>query len=146
MISMPRMLLIAACAGALLIATPAGAQPPNDSNVSLDAPGFLIKKPKPGPPEVKSQPLAWPRLDPGAVLCRTEADLDRLGERRRGEAVDGPIDCQIIRAATAISIVQRKGPGRAEVKTSGRGADAVTGWTDAWLPDKGRAGATSVSR
>lgn len=146
MISMPRMLLIAACAGTLAIATPSRAQPPSDSNVSFDAPGFLIKKPKPGAPEVKAQPLAWPRLDPGAVLCRTEADLDKLGERRRGEAVDGPIDCQIIRAATAISIVQRKGPGRAEVKTSDPRADAVTGWTDAWLPDKGRVGATSASR
>ena len=122
----------------------ARADPP--SNVQVQMPGILGSKKAPVAPEVKPQPLAWPRLDPGAVLCRTEADLDRLGERRRGEAVDGPIDCQIIRAATAISIVQRKGPGRAEVKTSGRGADAVTGWTDAWLPDKGRAGATSVSR
>jgi hypothetical protein len=161
-ISMSRMLLAGACLGifclaALAIATPAGAQPSGaqpsgaqpsgDSNVPFDAGSLLPKKPKlSGSPDVRAQPLAWPRLDPGAVICRTEADLDRLGARRRGEPVDGPIDCQIIRAATAVSIVQRKGPGRAEVKTSDPKADALTGWTDAWLPDKGKVGATSVLR
>jgi hypothetical protein len=151
MISIPRMLLIGAnlmigaSLGTLAIATPAGAQP-KDSNISLDAGGLLPKKPKPGLPDVKAQPLAWPRLDPGAVLCRTEADLDKLGARRRGETVEGSIDCQIVRAATAISIVQRAGPGRTEVKTSDPKVDAVSGWTDAWLPAKGTVGATSVSR
>jgi hypothetical protein len=141
----PRMLLIGACLGTLVMAMPAGAQP-NDSNVSFDAGGLMPKKPKPGLPDVKAQPLAWPRLDPGAVVCRTEADLDKLGARRRGEQVDGSIDCQIIRAATAISIVQRSGPGRTEVKASDPRAAALSGWTDAWLPDKGTVGATSVSR
>jgi hypothetical protein len=137
--------MIGACLGALAIATiPAGAQP-NDSNISF-ASGLLAKKPKPGLPDVKAQPLAWPRLDPGAVLCRTEGDLDRLGARRRGEAVDGPVDCNIIRAATAISVLMRKGPGRVEVKTTDPKVDAVTGWTDAWLPEKGPSGATSASR
>jgi hypothetical protein len=146
MIAMPRMLLIGACLGALVIAMPAGAQP-SDSNVSFDAPGLLPKKPKlSGLPDVKAQPLAWPRLDPGAVLCRTEDDLDRLGARRRGETVDGSIDCQVVRAAMAISIVMRKGPGRVEVKTSDPKVDAITGWTDAWLPEKGSGSATPVSR
>lgn len=149
MFAMRRAVLIGTCLGMLAIAAPSGAQqpPPDDSNVKFDAPGFMVKKPK-GPvlPDVKAQPLAWPRLDPGAVLCRTEGDLDRLGERRRGESVDGPIDCQIIRAATAVSIVQRKGPGRAEVKMSSAAASGATGWTDAWLPDKGGVGATSVAR
>ncbi len=146
MISIPRLLLIAACAGILAIAQPAGAQPPSDSNVKFDAPGFLPKKPKPGLPDVKSQPLAWPRLDPGAVLCRTEEDLDKLGARRRNEPVDGPIDCHIIRAATAITIKQRRGPGKAEVQTADPRAESVTGWTDAWLPEKGNPGSRSVTR
>jgi hypothetical protein len=146
MISMAKKLLIGTCLGALVLAAPVAAQPPSDSNISFDAPGLMPKKPKAGLPDVKAQPLAWPRLDPGAVLCRTESDLEKLGARRRGESVDGPIDCQIIRAATAISIVQRKGPGMAEVKTSNPGPTAESGWTDAWLPDKGKVGATSVSR
>jgi hypothetical protein len=144
--SMPKLLLIGACLGALTITLPATAQPPSDSNISFDAPGFLIKKPKPGLPDVRAQPLAWPRLDPGATLCRTQEDLEKLGARRRGEPVDGPIDCQIIRAATAIAIVGRNGPGRTEIKSSDPKAPPLSGWTDAWLPAKGPTGTTSVSR
>lgn len=130
--SMPKILLIAVCAGGLVFSTESRAQ--ND-NISFAAPGFLIKKPGPGVPDVKAQPVSWPRLDPGAVLCRSEADLNRLGMRRAGETVDGPVDCRIVRAATGIAIVQRKGPGRTEVTTSD--AKGLTkGWTDAWLPEK----------
>lgn len=140
--SMTKILLIAACAGTMVFA--ADAQP-RDSNISLDAPGFLIKKPPPGAPDVRAQPLVWPRLDQGAVLCRSEADLIKLGQRRSGDAVDGPIDCQIIRAATGITIVQRNGPGRTEVTTTNSAAPE-TGWTDAWLPAKVPSGATSATR
>jgi len=144
MLSIRRMLQIAICLTIPATVTPAHAQPASDSNISFSAPGFLPKKPKPGLPDVQAQPLAWPRLDPGAVLCRSEADLDRLAERRRGETVNEPIECQIVRVATAISIVQRRGPGRAEVRTSDPGAAA--GWTDAWLPEKAPTRATPVSR
>ena len=151
MMSKPRILLVATCLGAMAITTPGAAQPspaqpPSDSNIKFDAPAFLPKKPRPGLPDVKSQPLAWPRLDPGAFLCRTEEDLDKLGAHHRNAPVDGPIDCHIIRAATAISIIQRRGPGRTEVQTSDPKAETVTGWTDAWLPEKGNPGSRSVSR
>ena len=139
------MLLIGVIVGTLAGTVSASAQSDN-SHIALDAPGLLPKKPGPGLPDVRPQPLAWPRLDPGAVLCRTEADLRKLGARRRGEAVEGSIDCQIIRTATAISILQRNGPGMTEVSVSGARQPAPSGWTDAWLPDKGTAGATSVSR
>lgn len=137
-----KILLIAACAGIVGFATESRAE---DSNISFNAPGFVIKKPAPGAPDVKTQPLAWPRLDPGAVLCRSEADLNRLGLRRAGETVDGPIDCQIVRAATGIAIVQRKGPGKTEVTTSDPKVPG-SGWTDAWLPDKASAGAKAATR
>jgi hypothetical protein len=147
MIATTRFLLGAACLG--MLATTAGAlaqqPPPTDSNISLSAPGLLLKKPPPGPPAVKAQPLAWPRLDAGAVLCRTEDDLDRLAARRRGEAVDGPIGCQILRVVTGITIVQRKGPGKTEVKTNDPQAGG-SGWTDVWLPDKAPPRASSASR
>jgi hypothetical protein len=137
---MPRLLMLAAGLVCLAcVVAPAWAQP-NDSNISLSAPGLLIKKPKPGPPEVKAQPQAWPRLDPGAVLCRSEADLSRLAQRRSGETVDGPVDCQIVRAPTAITIVQRASPGRTEVRTGD--SQTASGWTDAWLPEKAPVGAT----
>jgi hypothetical protein len=132
---MQRILLIAGLVGTLGVASPCGAQPPSDSNISLSAPGLLIKKPKPGPPDVRAQPLPWPRLDAGAVLCRSEGDLLRLADRRRGDVVDGPVDCQVLRAATPITIVQHKGPGRTEVQTADPKAGG-SGWTDAFLPSK----------
>jgi hypothetical protein len=129
----PLMALALSC----LTAMPAFAQAPpdGDSHVRLDAPGMLERKPRPGLPDVKAQPLTWPRLDRGAVICRSESDLSRLAARRRGEAVDGSLDCQIMRAATGVSILRLQGPGMTEVQTNDPSAGG-TGWTDAWLPDK----------
>ncbi len=141
---MRTMVLIAICLGMPALATLAVAQP-NDSNISLNAPGLLIKKPPPGLPDVRAQPQAWPRLDPGAVLCRSEADLNRLARRRAGDAVDGSVDCQVIRAPTAITVMQRAGPGRTEVKPNDPKVTA-SGWTDAWLPEKAPTGAKAVAR
>ena len=115
---------------------PAQAQPSNlPSNVFLDAPGLLMKKPKAGAPEVKGPPVIWPRLDPGAVFCRSADDLRRLAARRGGEDVTGPVDCQTIRAPIGITILQREGPGLVQVQTTDPRAGGV-GWTDAWLPSK----------
>jgi hypothetical protein len=141
--AMRQILITAACIGALAVAAPAGAQS-SDSNISFQS-GLLIKKPKPGAPDVKAQPLAWPRLDAGAVLCRSEDDLSRLARRRAGEAIDGPVECQVVRVATPITIVQRKTPGQTEVKPS-TGQPLDDGWTDAWLPDKAPVTAKPVSR
>jgi hypothetical protein len=138
---MPRILLLAGCVGAMSAAA-SGAQA-QDSNVSFQS-GLLVKPPKPGLPDVKPQPQAWPRLDAGSVACRTEADLDRLALRRRGEDPGGPVDCQVIRDATAISIVARKGPGRTEVKISAQPTSPPV-WTDAWLPEKAPAGVKSAT-
>ena len=111
----------------LITGKPAAAQ------VIWDAPNVIIQKPKPGAPDVKSRPEVWPRLDRGAVLCRTEADLLRLAASRRGQTVAAP-NCQIIRAPTPIQIVSRAGPGRTRVTVTEQ--NAQEGWTDAWLPDK----------
>jgi hypothetical protein len=135
-------LALAACLTMLTAATPAGAQ--SDGNVFFQS-GLLPKKPKPGLPDVRAQPLVWPRLDAGAVLCRSEDDLSRLAERRTGQAVDGPVDCQVVRVATPITIVQRKGPGRTEVRPTDA-QPMESGWTDAWLPDKAPSSATSATR
>ena len=135
----PRILTIAACIGVFAMAQMVGAQtlraqPSDDSNISFQS-SLRLKKPKQGMPDIKAQPLAWPRLDAGAVLCRSESDLNRLSARRSGEPVSGSVDCQVMRAPTPITIMQRKGPGRTEVTTSDP-ASGGAGWTDAWLPDK----------
>jgi hypothetical protein len=134
--SMTSLKMILFCVGVGLLCIPAIARAQDsNSNVLFDAPGFLPKKPKPGLPEVKAQPTVWPRLDPGAVFCRTSDDLSRLAARRRGEPVAGPVDCRIVRIPTGISIVERNSGGMIEVKTNDPQAGGV-GWTDAWLPNK----------
>lgn len=104
-------------------------QPPNDSNINFG--GVLAKQPpKPTLPDLPAPPSAWPRLDRGAVLCRSEDDLMRRAAIMRGEQA-GPADCRPINQPTAIHIVHRAGPGRTEVQITGH---SDTGWTDAWLP------------
>ncbi len=132
------------CLGALFVAPVARAQSGSDGGGLMD---ILVPKVKPNTlAAIKPQPQAWPRLDPGAIFCTSEADLSKLAARRSGQAVDGPVDCQIIRSATAISIVNRAGPGRSEVKISDPKAGDLTGWTDAWLPDKAPVGGKAGRR
>ena len=114
------------------LATPASAQ-----NVTLDAPGLMPKKRAPGLPSVRAPPTVWPRLDPGAVLCNTEDDLDRHASNMTARVSGGSMltaDCHIISQPTGVQILSRLGPGRTQVKLSVPGD--VTGWTDVWLPDK----------
>jgi hypothetical protein len=110
--------------------------PPENGNVHFDGGGLLAKKKSPDVilPDVRGPAQTWPRLDRGAVLCRSEADLTRLVARRRGDAIDGPVDCQIIRGPTGISIVKREAAGITQVQTNNPSAGGA-GWTDAWLPN-----------
>ncbi|HVZ09142.1 hypothetical protein [Rhodopila sp.] len=128
-----RLAVIAACAAG--VALPAWAQtpPPGDSKVSFQS-GLIQRKPKAGPPDVPAPPQAWPRLDPGAVLCKTEDDLDRLAARNAGESSGGPVDCRILQNTTAITILNRFGPGKSEVKLTS-GQVGTVGWTNTWLPE-----------
>jgi hypothetical protein len=109
-----------------VLAGPAAAQVVWDTkNISPPPPTFV-----PSAPVRKDM---WPRLDQGAVLCKTEADLGLLAAARRGEQVSRP-NCRVIRAPTAIQIVRRAAPGRTEVSLTDQ--DGQSGWTDAWLPDR----------
>ncbi len=92
-------------------------------------------------PEVKVTPDPWPRLDPGAVFCSTAEDFHqhlafvsaRLDGNRNGYAES--TGCRVIRAPTPIAVLAREAPGRTQVQISG--AAGETGWTDAFLPEKG---------
>jgi hypothetical protein len=125
----------------LLYAAMACGAPAAMGQVILDAPGLLPKPKPPAPPAPRAAPTIWPRLDPGAVLCKTADDLARhaanMAARVRG-GDSAPADCRLIAQPVGIQIVSREGLGRTEVKLSGAGN--VTGWTDAWLPDKAPAG------
>lgn len=106
-------------------------------HVIVDAPGMLGQKKAPEQPSPRAQPTVWPRLDAGAVLCRTEYDLDRHAANMSARVSGGDTvsaDCRIIGQPTGIQIMTRQGPGRTEVKLNT--PDAATGWTDAWLPER----------
>lgn len=106
-------------------------------NITLDAPGFLPKKKAPAPPPPVAPPTVWPRLDPGAVLCRTEDDLVRHASNMLARVSGGPTeaaDCRIIPNPVGVQILSRAAPGRTQVKLAG--AAAEVGWTDVWLPDR----------
>lgn len=121
------------CLLGLLCAVPASAQ-----NVILDAPGFLLNnKKKSQLPPPRAAPMMWPRLDPGAVFCRTEDDLSRHASNMTARVSGGDTeaaDCRAIAQPTGIEILNREGPGRTQVKL-GAPSNEV-GWTDAWLPSR----------
>ncbi len=121
----------------LAAVTVAAVQTASAQHVVLDAPGIMGQKKAPSLPPPRAQPAVWPRLDPGAVLCRTSDDLERYAANMTARASGGDTqaaDCQIIAQPTGIQIVSRQGLGRTEVKLST--SDNMIGWTDVWLPDK----------
>lgn len=81
---------------------------------------------------------AWPRLDPGAVFCNTQADLERrakaIAATLEGDQSGAPDNagCSIVRAPTPIDVINRHGQGETEVRM--KQGTTATGWTDAWLP------------
>ena len=111
----------------LALCSPAAAQ------VVWDMPNIVAPPAKFDRSTVPARSDVWPRLDPGATICKTQADLLRLAEFRRGVPGERP-NCQFIRLPTAVSIVRRVGPGQTEVSLTDQ--NGLDGWTDAYLPDR----------
>ena len=96
-------------------------------------------------PEQAAAPLNVPvatkpprvRLEPGALLCRTEEDLQghqaAVAARLDGHPTQEPGGCHRLSAITAVSVVERHGPARTEVRLPDP-AETV-GWTDAVVPN-----------
>lgn len=116
-----------------LVMAGAALNAPARAQVIWDMPNIVVQPPKFGAVEGKSRPDVWPRLDKGAVLCKSEADLIRLAASRQGQPVERPA-CTVIRGPTAIQVVRRAGPGRTLVTVTEQ--NGLQGWTDAWLPDR----------
>jgi len=75
----------------------------------------------------------WPRLDTGAVLCRSRDDLLRYQARAVASSDGGAApDCHAIRQRTPIQILDRDGPSHTHVVATGDAKQ--TGWTNAYLP------------
>ena len=92
------------------------------------------------PPKVSTltptRGISGPRLEPGAVICNTEQDLQHRGEvnRRIADGVPDPGDplsgCRLVSQERGVDIVSRPGPGRLQVKVKPSGE---VGWTDAFI-------------
>jgi hypothetical protein len=64
--------------------------------------------------EVTEAPVDLPR--PKVHAGPRAEDLDRLAARRQGEEGGGRTDCRLVSSPTAVTIMQRKGPGRTQVR------------------------------
>ena len=88
-------------------------------------------------PQLKRDPAQ--RLDPGALLCRSEAALLQhqaaILARLDGGEAEEPAGCRLVRAMTAVAIVERHGPAVTEVRLPG--PPEQVGWTDAAVRDGG---------
>jgi hypothetical protein len=129
--------MIAAAAVLCLAGTAPGAMAQRRGRASADEDTLPPSKPPPIPTLPPSRGISGPRLDPGAVVCQSESDLQRRAEvnRRRLDGVPdagNPLEnCRMMTQPQGVEVVARHGMGRTEVKLRG---SAETGWTDSYLP------------
>lgn len=96
------------------------------------------------PPTLAPLPVVkepWPRLDNGAILCKSRDDLLRY-QTVSGAASSGPApDCHLIRKLTPIQILDRDGPSHTHVVTTDDAKQ--TGWTNTYLSSEPPPSATT---
>ncbi|MGI4945178.1 MAG: hypothetical protein ACRYHQ_32220, partial [Janthinobacterium lividum] len=72
-------------------------------------------------PQIKRDPAQ--RLDAGAVVCRTEADLLQhqavILARLNGGNAEEAASCRLVRAMTAVAVVERHGLASTEIRLPG---------------------------
>ena len=77
------------------------------------------------------------RLDPGALVCPTEADLQQheaaVEARLDGHDAAEPPSCRFVHAPIAVTVIDRHGPAATEVQMPGQAGQL--GWTDAVVRD-----------
>ncbi len=85
------------------------------------------------------KPIVEPRqrLDPGALLCHTEAQLKQhqaaILARLAGRTAPEPAGCHIVGQTTAVAVVEHDGQAVTEVQLAGD--EPAIGWTDAVIRD-----------
>ncbi len=99
--------------------------------------GVAPSKPPPVPLISPTRGISGPRLEPGAVLCKTEEDLVHRSEVARkisdgaSDAGDPMVGCTLLNQQRGVEILTRHGLGRVQVKVKPTG---LVGWTDAYFP------------
>jgi len=92
--------------------------------------------PAPKPKELEAVPEPWPRLEAGALLCKSRDDLlkfqTRIADGANAATAEQALDCHKLRKQTGIQILDHDGPSRTEVVTTDKAKE--TGWTNTYLP------------
>jgi hypothetical protein len=89
------------------------------------------------PSPIHLQGLRWPWLEPGAIVCNSQAALDHYHAdlAARLEGAPAPTlapGCRRLARRTSIDVADRLGPATVEVRLNNDSKQ--TGWTDAYLP------------
>jgi hypothetical protein len=85
------------------------------------------------PTKSTAVPEPWPRLDVGAILCKSRDDLVKYQTKIAGGAAPGPApDCRTIGKQIGIKILDQDGPSRTQVVATDE--TKLTGWTNTYLP------------
>lgn len=92
------------------------------------------QSPAPTPPAAAPEP--WPRLDAGALLCKSRDALlgyqTQLAKGANAAAAAQASDCHTILKQTGIQILDRDGASRTQIVTTDEAKE--TGWTNTYLP------------
>jgi hypothetical protein len=94
-------------------------------------------RPAPIPtPTPKAAPEPWPRLEVGALFCKSRDDLvkyqTKLADGASAAVAGQALDCRVLRKQTGIKILDHDGPSRTQIVTTD--AANETGWTNAYVP------------
>ena len=139
-----RWMMVATCAIMVSTTAPTAALAQNRSRSSSPAPrsgtGEQDELPPSVPPPIPTlaptRGISGPRIEAGAVLCKTPEDLQHRADvnRRRVEGVpdagDPLVGCHLVGEARAVEVLSREGMGRVQVRLK---ANAEVGWTDAYI-------------
>ena len=132
-----RRMMVAMLALACALAVPDGTLAQRRSTARDEADDKL--PPSVAPPVSTLAPtrgISGPRLQPGAVICRSELDLQHRAEvnRRRIDNVPDPgnplENCRTMTQERGVEVVEKHGLGRTLVKVKPTGEE---GWTDTFL-------------
>jgi hypothetical protein len=90
----------------------------------------------PAPTAPAAVPEPWPRLDAGALLCKSRDDLVRyqtqIADGASAATARQASGCHAIDKQTGIQILDNDGPSRTEIVTTDESKQ--TGWTNTYLP------------
>lgn len=93
-------------------------------------------QPVPKLKELEVAPEPWPRLEVGALLCKSRDDLvkyqTKIADGANTATAEQTLDCRKLRKQTGIQILDHDGPSRTQVVTTDKAKE--TGWTNTYLP------------